>query len=261
MRIFLELPFIVSIIIFSAISITVFFVAEKLIRKNISHDALIENHEVGGFLYNAVCVIYAVLMAFVVFAIWSNNDTTNSRIEGEANNLLNLYYDASAYPDSLKAEIQSTIRDYVKRVVYNEWALLAEGKTDDEAQKNFIKLNRIYLSINSSQVSNNEVLAQSMKNMHELRDYRRHRILSSKQDMPNILWLVLILSSVVLIAFTFFFSTKNKWHLHVMTAFLVFVCVLVLYLIYVLDHPFIGSDAIKPDAFQPLINILNRSGK
>jgi hypothetical protein len=261
MKIFLDLPFIVSILILSAISITVFFFAEKLIRKNISHDSLIENHEVGGFLYNAVCVIYAVLMAFVVFAIWTNSDTTNSRIEGEANDLINLYYDAGAYPDSLKAEIQSTIRDYVKRVVYDEWPLLAEGKTDSTAQKSFIKLNRIYLSIKSNQVSNSEVLSQSLKSMHELRDFRRYRIMSSKQGMPDILWMVLILSSIVLISFTFFFSTKNKWHLHVMTAFLVFVSVLVLYLIYVLDHPFIGTDAIKPDAFQPIINIINRMNK
>jgi hypothetical protein len=261
MKIFLQFPFIVSIIILSAISITIFFFAEKLVRKNISHDALIENHEVGGFLYNALCVIYAVLMAFVVFAIWNNMEVTNSKIEGEANNLLNLYYDASAYPDSIKAEIQSTIREYVRRVTTEEWKTLAEGKTDDEAQKNFIKLNRIYLSIKSSDVSNNEVLSQSMKNMQELREFRRHRVLSSRQNMPDILWLVLILSSVILIAFTFFFSTKNKWHLHVMTAFLVFVSVLVLYLIYVLDHPFIGQDAIKPDAFQPLINILNRQVK
>jgi membrane protein YdbS with pleckstrin-like domain len=79
--------------------------------------------------------------------------------------------------------------------------------------------------------------------------------------MPDILWLVLILSSVILVAFTFFFSTKNKWHLHVMTAFLVFVCVLVLYLIYVMDHPFVGQDAIKPDAFQPLLRIIDRVGK
>jgi hypothetical protein len=261
MRIFLELPFIVSILILSAISITIFFFAEKLIRKNISHDALTENHEVGGFLYNAVCVIYAVLMAFVVFAIWTNMDNTNSRIEGEANNLMNLYYDSRAYPDSIKKEIQSTIVDYVKRVINEEWKLLADGKTDDEAQKDFIKLNRIYLSIKSSDVSNNEVLAQSLRNMQELREYRRHRILSSRQNMPDILWLVLILSSIVLIAFTFFFSTKNKWHLHVMTAFLVFVSVLVLYLIYVMDHPFVGTDAIKPDAFQPLLNIINRQGK
>lgn len=261
MRIFLQFPFIVSIIILSAISITIFFIAEKLIRKNITHDALIENHEVGGFLYNALCVIYAVLMAFVVFAIWNNMETTNSKIEGEANNLLNLYYDASAYPDSIKTEIQSTIREYVKRVIYDEWKSLADGKTDELAQKNFIKLNRIFLSIKTSDVSNVEVLSQSVQNMQELREYRRHRILSSKQNMPDILWLVLILSSVILISFTFFFSTKNKWHLHVMTAFLVFVSVLVLYLIYVMDHPFVGQDAIKPDAFQPLLRIIERVGK
>jgi hypothetical protein len=261
MKIFLELPFIVSILIFSVVSITIFLFAERIIRKNVSHELLIENHEVGGFLYNAVCVIYAVLMAFVVFAIWSNLEETNSKIEGEANNLLNLYYDAGAYPDSIKMEIQETIRDYVKRVTNEEWQSLAEGKTDEEASKIFRKLNKIFLSIKSSQVANTEVLSQSIKNMQEIREFRRHRILSSRQNMPDILWLVLILSSVILVAFTFFFSTKNKWPQYVMTAFLVFVCVLVLYLIYVLDHPFVGKDAIKPDAFQPLINIVNRSVK
>jgi hypothetical protein len=261
MKIFLELPFMVSIIILSSVSITIFLIAQKILRKKISHELLIENHEVGGFLYNAICVIYAVLMAFVVFAIWNSMEVTDSKIEGEANNLLNLYYDAGAYPDSIKMEIQSTIRDYVKRVTNDEWKSLADGKADDEAMKIFIKLNRIYLSINSNQVRNSEILSQSMKNMQELREFRRHRILSSRTSMPDILWLVLILSSVILVAFTFFFSSKNMWPQYIMTAFLVFVCVLVLYLIYVLDHPFVGQDAIKPDAFQPLINIINRLAK
>ncbi len=261
MKIFLQLPFMVSIIIISVICITIFLLITKIIRKKISHELLIENHEVGGFLYNAVCVIYAVLMAFVVFAIWTNMAETNSKIEGEANNLQNLYYDASAFPDSIKTDIQSTIREYVKRVTNEEWQLLSEGKQDSLAMRQFVKLNRIYLSIKTEQVSNIEVLSQAMKNIQELREFRRHRILSSKQSMPDILWLVLILSSVILVAFTFFFSTKNILHQYIMTAFLVFVCVLVLYLIYVLDHPFVGQDAITPDAFQPLINIINRVGK
>ena len=40
-----------------------------------------------------------------------------------------------------------------------------------------------------------------------------------------------------------------------MTAFMVFVSALVLYLIYVLDLPFVGTDVIKLEAFQPLIDI------
>jgi hypothetical protein len=261
MKIFLELPFIVSIIIISALCITIFHFTQKLIRKKIPHELLIENHEVGGFLYNAVCVIYAVLIAFVVFVIWNNNEITNSKIEGEANDLLNLYYDANVYPDSIKKEIQSTIRDYVQKVTNEEWKALAYGNTDTDATKIFVKLNTIYMSVNTNQVPNPEVLAQSMKSIHEMREFRRHRILSSRQNMPDILWLVLILSSVILVAFTFFFSTKNIWHQYVMTAFLVFVSVLVLYLIYVLDHPFVGTDAIKPEAFQPLMDIIKRSAK
>ncbi|MDD5363651.1 MAG: DUF4239 domain-containing protein [Ignavibacteria bacterium] len=261
MKIFLELPFIVSIIIISVISIIIFHLLQKLVRRKIPHELLIENHEVGGFLYNAVCVIYAVLIAFVVFVIWNNNEETNSKIEGEANDLLNLYYDAGVYPDSIKKEIQSTIRDYVQRVTTDEWKTLSQGNADSAATKVFIKLNRIYMNVNSSQVPNSEVLAQSMKSIHEMREFRRHRILSSKQNMPDILWLVLILSSIILVAFTFFFSTKNIWHQYIMTAFLVFVSVLVLYLIYVLDHPFVGTDAIKPDAFQPLMDIIKRAAK
>ncbi|MCU0371622.1 MAG: DUF4239 domain-containing protein [Ignavibacteria bacterium] len=258
MKIFLELPFIVSIIIISVVSILFFLAAEKLTRKKIHHDLLSENHTVSGFIYNAVCVVYAVLIAFVVFVIWSKMESTNSKIEGEANSLLNLYYDASAYPDSIKTEIQSTIREYVKSVTQNEWKSLAEGKRDSVANRSFIKLNRIYLNIKPEKVTNSEVLSQSIDNMKDVREYRRYRLLSSRQNMPGILWLVLILSSVILVVFTFFFSVKDVRLNNIMMSLLVFVNVLVLYLIYVLDNPFVGIDAIKPEAFQPLIDIIKR---
>jgi len=258
MRILLDLPFIASIIILSTVFIAIFILAEKLTIGRIRKDVLWENHTVSGFIYNAVCVVYAVLIAFVVFVIWTELENTNSKIEGEANNLLNLYYDANAYPDSVKKEIQSTIREYTKRVTQDEWKSLAEGKSDSLAQKLFIKLNRIFLSIKTSDVANTEVLSQSLDNMKEIREYRRHRILSSKQNMPSILWTVLIISAVIIVAFTFLFSVKEAWQNNVMTAFLVFVNVLVLYLIYVLDNPFKGYDSIKPEAFQPLLDIITR---
>jgi len=261
MKIFLQFPFVVSMAIISVLSILIFLAAEKLTRKRIHHDTLMENHAVSGFIYNAVCVIYAVLIAFVVFVIWGNLEKTNSKIEGEANNLLNLYYDASVFPDSIKKDIQATIREYVYRVTTAEWNVMGEGKTDSVAARQFIKLNRIYLSIKSNEVANPEVLSQSLENMKDVREFRRHRLLSSKQSMPDMLWIVLILSTVMIVAFTFFFSIKNILLNNMMISLLIFVSVLVLYLVYVMDHPYTGVDAIKPDAFQPLMDIVNRVGK
>lgn len=261
MIIFLQMPFVVSIIIISIVSILIFLAAEKLTRNRIHHDTLVENHAVSGFIYNAVCVIYAVLIAFVVFVIWGNLEKTNSKIEGEANNLLNLYYDASVFPDSIKKNIQSTIREYVYDVTMYEWKEMAKGKADSVAAKQFIKLNRIYLSIKSSDVPNPEVLTQSMEDMKDVREFRRHRLLSSRQSMPDMLWFVLILSTILIVAFTFFFSVKNIWLNNLMISLLIFVSVLVMYLVFVMDHPYVGVDAIKPDAFQPLMDIVYRMGK
>ena len=77
MKIFLQLPFIVSILILTAASLAVFLTAEKLTRKKIAEELLVENHTVSGFIYSAVCFIYAVLIAFVVFVIWSDLEETN----------------------------------------------------------------------------------------------------------------------------------------------------------------------------------------
>ncbi|MCX6164238.1 MAG: DUF4239 domain-containing protein [Ignavibacteriae bacterium] len=261
MKIFLELPFILSITILTSVSIAIFYLLQKFFKGKYTHEILKENHEIGGFIYNAVGIIYAVLIAFVVFAIWTSQNDTDTKIEQEASNLLDLYYDASIYPDSLKLEIQSTIREYVKRVTKEEWEAMGEGKRDSLTTRIFIKLNRIYLSIDPDKITNRDVLAEQIKKISEIREFRRHRVISSKRSMPDILWFVLLTGSIILIVFTFFFSTRNSRHQFIMTSFLVFACVLVLYLVYVFDHPFIGRYSIKPEAFQPLIDIINRHGK
>jgi small-conductance mechanosensitive channel len=90
MKIFLQLHFLVSATILTIICIAIFHTIQKLIRKRFSHELLKENHEVGGFIYNAVGIIYAVLIAFVVFAIWTGQQDTNTKIEMEASDLLDL---------------------------------------------------------------------------------------------------------------------------------------------------------------------------
>jgi hypothetical protein len=260
MKIFLYLPFPVSLLIITSVCIILFFFIQKIIRKKISHEMLIENHEIGGFIYNAIGIIYAVLVAFVVFAIWTDYKETETKIEIEANNLVNLYTDASVYPDTMKKEIQTTISDYIENVIHDEWRFMAAGYKDTGATQSFIRLNKLFLSINSDLLKNKEALSMSMDNLNELRDCRRHRILSSKEHMPDILWIVLIIGAVILIVFTLFFSTKNKRHLNIMSSLLIFICVLVLYLIFVLDHPFVGRNGIKPGPFVLIENMLKNSG-
>ena len=256
MKILLQYHFIISIFILSAISITVFLVILKTIRRKIPQELLKENHEVAGFIYNAICIIYAVLIAFVVYASWNSLKETNKVIEQESNHLLDLYYGAKAFPDSIRQEIRTTINDYVIVVTKEEWMSMSEGKRNYEAAKVFGKLADIYILIDQGRMPNNNVIDESLKIVNELGEYRRLRLLKSRETIPDIIWMVLIICSVVLIVFTFFFGAKNLKHQYFMTAILIFVSVLVLYLIYVLDHPFIGLYRISTDTFEPILSYI-----
>ena len=260
MKIFLQFNFLISIIILSAISITFFLIILKAIRKRIPHELLKENHEVAGYIYNAVCFIYAVLIAFVVYATWNSLKETNTIIVQETNHLLDLYYDASAFPDSIRKDIETTIHNYVMKVTKEEWESMTEGKRNIEAANIFGRLNKIFITIDMTKMPNNNVLSESLKNLNELGEYRRLRLLNSRENIPNIIWMVLIICSIVLIIFTFFFGTKNLRHQYFMTAILIFVNVLVLYLIYVLDHPFVGLYRITTDAYEPILSYIRDNG-
>ena len=261
MKLFLHLPFFISVIILSAFIITIFLVMLKLIRKRIPPELLKENHEVAGFIYNAVCIIYAVLIAFVVYTTWNNLKETNTIIEQEANNLLSLEYVAYAYPDSIRNEIETTIHDYVIKVTTEEWESMADGKRNLDAASLYGKLNKIFISVDVNRLQGNSVISESLKNLNELGEYRRLRLLNSRQNVPEIIWVVLITCSIVLIVFTFFFGTKNIRSQYFMTAILIFVSVLVLYLINVMDHPFIGLNRITTDAFEPILSFIRDTGK
>jgi Na+/proline symporter len=72
MQFLLHLPVLISVLIISAVSIVISVVGLKIVRRRFSHETLKENHEVAGFIYNAFMLIYAVLVAFVVFVSWTD---------------------------------------------------------------------------------------------------------------------------------------------------------------------------------------------
>lgn len=64
----------ISIILLCAAMMGISYISLKLVRKRFPEDVLKGNHEVGGLIFNAFGLIYAVLVAFVVFATWTEYD-------------------------------------------------------------------------------------------------------------------------------------------------------------------------------------------
>ena len=86
-----------------------------LTRFHYGADRLKENNEVAGFKYAVVGVLYAVLLAFVVIAVWEDYSATEDSVRDEAKAAIDLYHLALSLPDGGE-KIQRAVKEYTNSV-------------------------------------------------------------------------------------------------------------------------------------------------
>jgi hypothetical protein len=258
MRFLTELHPAIALLILCSITVSIAYIGLKLVRKKFSQETLKENHEVGGFIFNAFGLIYAVLVAFVVFATWTEYDNSKKNTDAEAIEVNDLYQDSKAFPDSLRRQIHLALADYVTDVINDEWPLLNEGQASEKAKNSYIRIVALYTTMEVSKLTNIPVYGESLKHLNDLGEKRRTRVFDSNNTIPGIIWVVLLFGSVMTVIYTYFFSTRKFAPQFLMTACLTILNTMILYMIYMLDKPFTGSMKIGPQAFEYMLEMIKR---
>jgi hypothetical protein len=106
-----------------------------------------------------------------------------------------------------------------------------------------------------SQERYNQILEQ----LHGVGDARRERLLAASEELPTILWVVLIGGGVITIAFTYLFGLENTVVHTLMVAALAMILSLSLFTVAALDHPFKGDVRIHPAAFEQVLERFHES--
>src|SRR5262245_7161235 len=85
------------------------------------------NDVVGNYL-QTVGSIYAVLLAFVVFVVWTQFNDARGHVDRESNQLLDLYRAARGLPEPTRALMHASARTYAQTVISAEWEGMACGR-------------------------------------------------------------------------------------------------------------------------------------
>src|SRR4028118_1992063 len=75
------------------------------------------HNDVAGFIYAVVGVIYAVLLALVVIAVWEDFGSARETVEGEANATAEIFWLAHRLPEPERHRVQELARPYAEEVV------------------------------------------------------------------------------------------------------------------------------------------------
>jgi Protein of unknown function (DUF4239) len=216
------------------------------------------HNDVAGFIYAALGVIYAVLLALVVISVWEEYQAASETVEQEANALAEIAWLAHRLPEPEGTHIQELARSYAEEVVHKEYPLMEQGQAPLMTQtqgtpSGWTLIDEIRANLQDFEpqtLAEEQLYAEGLDQVQRLADARRMRLVAAEEGIPGVLWAVLIFGGVAAIGFTYLFGLANTWAHRLMVVTLAAVIGLVLFTIGVLEHPFSGGARIGTGAFE-----------
>jgi Protein of unknown function (DUF4239) len=246
----------VSFFIVSAVTTAFALSGLYLVRKKYPAEVLRENHEVAAIIFNAFGLFYGVMLAFVVFVTWNGYSDATKDLEMEANLADDLFHIAKAFREPSRTVMQKGMLDYVTSVYNDELQRMAEGEIDIHSTGAMAGLITAFYQMDEKSFPNKQIYAEALSRLNSLAEYRRLRIFTGNDTVPSVVWLVLLVGAVFTVCFNYLFGMKNIKAQYLITATLTVTMSQILFLIYVLDHPFTGASRISTEPLREVISIM-----
>jgi hypothetical protein len=209
-----------------------------------------EHNDVAGFIYAVLGVAYAVVLAFMLIAVWQDYNTAQTTVESEANELAGVYFLASRLPEPQRTHVQDLARMYARVVVEEEWPMMEQGQTSPRADSLLGQLRFELLEFDPHTRGEQVLYERGLTDLHNAVDARRSRLLEVREGIPNLLWVVLVVGGVITVSFTYLFGLKSNVAHALMVAALTLLICAILFTIGEFDYPFSGVVEIRPEAFR-----------
>ena len=209
-----------------------------------------EHNDLIGWQITVLGTTYAVIVGFMLYAVWNDFQIAESNAQAEANSLVNVARLAAALPDPQRRQIQQLASDYVNIMLTDEWPAMNRVKLAPASSLCVRKLWQVLTSTPTRNTSEQTGLDHALAELSDMTGHRRLRQLEVRTELPGILWAVLIAGAIVTILSACLFGSEN-FRLHfIQVAALALMIALLLAAIGDINHPFQGTVHVAPTGFE-----------
>jgi len=206
----------------------------------------------------SVGVLYAVLLAMIAVAAWTNYTTVDSLAAQEADLVHSLFRDIEAFSPSERDELRGLLREYVDTVIHTEWPALQSGLPDKRAALVVDSIFSAWMKLEPKTEAEKIITAETLARLNLFQTVRRNRLQTGSNGLDAVLWVVVLAGAIVSIGICYLFWMENKTLHQVMISILGIMIGVVVYLILALDHPMWGAITIQPAAFESVADSMDR---
>ena len=91
---------------------------------------------------------------------------------------------------------------------------------------------------------------ESLRQLDTVTTDRRERLLTSREGLPGIIWVALVGGSILTVGFSLLFGVERAHFQAAIVGALAIEVSLLLFVVFMLDHPFQGDIHLRPDGLE-----------
>jgi hypothetical protein len=221
----------------------------------LSRDTRPEHNSILSPFLTVVGLVYGALIGFTVVVGWQQFLSAEENVSNEASTLITMYRQTVAMPQPAQLQVREQLRKYAEALQGPEWGKQEFGDIGNAGRTALTQMYRIVGEPHSS-VASSPIAQGFLGQVTVLASDRSARILDSKPRIPPLLWCSLIFGGAVLIMLTSFMRlASNRAHMILVSAVTVLLALL-LYLVFVLDHPF-GPMGVTSQPFAHALTVFD----
>lgn len=200
-------------------------------------------------------VFYGLLLGLVAIDLWQKQDAAELNVIAESNQVRILDGLAQYFPTGPAGVVNVALGDYTQGVIKKEWPRMLTGDTGVmvEASPGLDLVRDTIMDLPIATMKQQALMEQMLSSYNSVVQDRQQRLLDSERRLPAVLWIVLLLGALFIWVATWFIPSeylRSQLLLSSITSGYLF---LLVYLVVVLEHPFIGAWRVDASAFQHVL--------
>jgi multisubunit Na+/H+ antiporter MnhC subunit len=225
-------------------------------RRLVHHQVAEGHNDVLVPVFLTAGVIYAVLLGFMVVAVWEAYDAAHANVAEEAALLVPLYRQSEALPAEQADALRKALHEYAEQVV-SGWDRFVHGRRNVEAGAAMQNLFTTFGALKPVTKAQELTAAQFMTSLNLMLLDRNKRYMHAAESLSWIMWLAAVGGGVVTVALTFLIFMERTWPHVLAVSIMAAMIALLLFTIAVLSRPFLGPLAIEAAPFETSLAVFN----
>ena len=210
----------------------------------------IEDSEFSGSMVQSVMVFYGLAVALIAVSVFQTYSDVSKIVSQEATMLAALDRDVSGYPEPIRLQLQSGLRDYVHYVIHEAWPLQQRGQIPGGGVELMNRFQKTLIGFEPATEGQKLLHGETLRAYNNMIQARRLRLDAVGTGLPAVMWVVIMVGAVIGLGACFFFKVEDaRLHAILVTLLAAFMG-LVIFMIFALDRPFRGDLGIGAQPYQ-----------